>query len=149
MRFLCFFSIAAALLFSSPAFAVTATLDQDLTWNDVGSGAHYDVKIRNEGDGIVVKTFEAGTATSVGLDVLLAGLDFSVENSFRISVRSKVLLSAGPPATYTLESAYSSELQLTVTGFPVPNTPTVVLFFDQDHDSYAYSDVADYRRRVA
>lgn len=95
-----------------------ASINQSLVWNDVGVGAHYNVRVRNNGDGIEVKVFDAGTAVSVPLSTLLSGLDLSVESTFRLSVQSKL-------ADGSLPSAYSPETVVTVTGYPAPNAPTV------------------------
>lgn len=96
-----------------------ATLNQTLSWTEI-PGAHYDVRVRNFNNSAIVyqAAFDTGATPSVLLQTLLAGIDFSTVTRFNIDVRSK--LPGGG-----LESAWSPALDVTITGFGVPNGLTI------------------------
>jgi hypothetical protein len=62
---------------------------------------------------VVVQDLDVGTANSVNLGTLLGGQDFTLETTFRVSVRSVL-------ADGSLPSAYSPEISVTVVGYGIP-----------------------------
>ena len=99
-----------------------AQLSQSIQWNDVGVGAYYQVLVNPPGGGTALKVFDAGqNVTSAVLADILAGVDLAANPIVDLHVQSLVGLPNVMPSGWS-----SPALQVTITGFPTPNPPTLV-----------------------